>query len=114
MHCIGSLLIVLLVPVFVLADEKEKPKPSMIGVQIAVGKEESTIVIRIVINNSPAEKAGLKSGDVLKRINGIKADKLTTTVAAIRALPPGKKVKFLIERDGKEKTIEVVPMAVDG
>ncbi len=114
MHRIGSLLIVLLIPAFVLAEDKEKPKPSMIGVQIAVGKDESTIVIRVVINNSPAEKAGLKSGDVLKRVNGIKPTDLKTTVAAIRALPPGKKVKFLIERDGKEKTIEVVPMAVDG
>jgi S1-C subfamily serine protease len=111
---IGSFLILLLVPAFVLADEKEKPKPSMIGVQIATGSDESTIVIRLVINNGPAEKAGLKSGDILKRINGIKADKLSTTVQAIRSLTPGKKVKFLIERDGKEKTIEVTPMAADG
>jgi S1-C subfamily serine protease len=111
---IGSLLIVLLVPTLVLADDKEKPKPSFVGVQIAKGKDESTIVVQIVLNNSPAEKAGLKSGDVLKRINGVKPTDLKTTVAAIRSLMPGKKVKFLIERDGKEKTLEVVPMAMDG
>jgi C-terminal processing protease CtpA/Prc len=111
---IGSLLIVLLAPAFVLAAEEEKQKPSMIGVQIAVGKDEGTIVVRIVMDNSPAEKAGLKSGDVLKRINGIKPSDLSTTVKVIRSLKPGKKVKFLIERDGKEKTLEVVPMAADG
>jgi C-terminal processing protease CtpA/Prc len=111
---IGCVLIVLLSPAFALSEEKEKQKPSMIGVQIAVGKDEGTIVVRMVINNSPAEKAGLKSGDIFKRINGIKPADLATTVKVIRSLKPGKKVKLLIEREGKEKTLEVVPMAADG
>ncbi len=114
MHRIGALLFVLLVPAFVLAEEKEKPKPAMIGVQIARGTDEDTIVVRFVFNNSPAEKAGLKSGDIVKRINGVKPTNLAAAVAAIRSLMPGKKVKFLIEREGKEKTIEVVPMSADG
>jgi S1-C subfamily serine protease len=111
MHPIGSTLILLLISGLAQAQETEKPKPGFIGVQISIGKDEGTIVVRIVMDNSPAEKAGLKSGDVLKRINGIKSTNLKTTVAAIRSQTSGKKVKFLIERDGKEKTIEVVPAA---
>jgi S1-C subfamily serine protease len=113
MFRIGALLIVLLVPALVSAEEKEKPKASFIGVMIARGKEEGIIVVRTVINNSPAEKAGLKSGDVLKRINDVKPTTIVATVKLIRSLKPGKKVKVLIERDGKEKTLEIVPRAAD-
>jgi S1-C subfamily serine protease len=114
MHRIIPTMILLLAPSFVLAADEKKPKPSMIGVQIALGKDESTIVVRIVIDNSPAEKAGLKSGDILKSINGIKSIGLAATVKVIRSLGPGKKVKIVVERDGKEKTLEVVPMSADG
>jgi C-terminal processing protease CtpA/Prc len=112
---IGAALFLLLSSSFVSAQEAEKPKPkpAMVGVQLAIGKDEGSIEIRMVINNSPAEKAGLKSGDILLRINGIKPANLVTTVRVIRALKPGKKATFLIERDGNEKTLEVVPIAPD-
>ncbi len=112
---IGCVLLLLLSPAFVSAQEKEKekpePKPAMIGVQIAIGKDESTVVVRVVLDNSPAEKGGLKSGDVILRINDVKPTSLETAVKVIRSLKPGKKVKFLVERDGKEKTLEIVPRA---
>ena len=88
--------------------------PSYIGVQIARGKDEGTIYIQLVVKDAPAEKAGLKSGDVLVRINDVKPADLRATVAVIRSLTPGKKVKFLIRRDGKETSIDVTPVAVDG
>jgi S1-C subfamily serine protease len=90
------------------ASAEEKPKPGYLGIQIARG-EEGVIVIAQVIDKSPAAKAGLKSGDRLVRINGVKPVTLVAAVAAVRSLKPGKKVKLLIERDGKEKTIEATP-----
>jgi S1-C subfamily serine protease len=113
---IGWVAVVLLLPVPAVAEDGEKEKKdkrAMVGVQIRTGKDASEIIVQVVLDNSPAEKAGLKSGDRILRINGVKPADLMTTVKVIRALKPDKKAKFLIERDGKEKTIEVVPVAAE-
>jgi C-terminal processing protease CtpA/Prc len=109
------LLVCLFTPAVLHAQEKEKPKqkPAFLGVQIAVGKQEGTIIVTLVIPDSPAEKAGLKAGDRLVRVNGVKPATLATAVKVIRSLKPNKKAKLLIERDGKEKTVEAVPVALD-
>jgi S1-C subfamily serine protease len=106
---IGCVLLVLLVPAIVSANEKEKPKSGYLGIQIKRGEQEGTVVVVLVVANSPADKAGLKSGDQILEINGVKPAGIAATVAVVRSLKPGKKVKLLIERDGKEKTIEAVP-----
>jgi S1-C subfamily serine protease len=108
---IGCLVLLLLAPALVSA--VEKPKPGYIGIQIAAGDKPEEIVIRIVLDNSPAEKAGLKSGDRIVSINGARPADLQTTVKVVRSLEPGKKAKLLVLREGKEMTIEVVPVAVD-
>jgi S1-C subfamily serine protease len=110
---IEVLLVVLASTSLVSAQEKDKPqpKPAMVGIMLAKVDNKGAFEVRMVLDNSPAEKAGLKSGDILVRINGIKPANLATAVRVIRALKPGKKVKFLIEREGKEKTIEIVPVA---
>ncbi len=90
-------------------DEKKKDKPAFVGIQIALGKKEGEFLIMMAIPKSPAEKAGLKTGDVLVDINGTKPATLQTAVKVIRALKPGKKVKFEIIRDGKRKEVELVP-----
>src|SRR5262245_46638259 len=103
--------LVALAPALVAAEEKAAPKPSYIGVQIAKNKEGECIILK-VMDRSPAEKAGLKGGDVILRIDGTKPADLDATVKVIRALKAGKKAKFEIKRDGKDKTIEVTPAEV--
>ena len=102
-------LLALLAPAIVSAEEKAKPKPAFLGIQIARGDTPDVLIIMQVIDKSPADKAGLKSGDQLLRINGVKPETLTAAVQVVRSLKPGKKVKLLILRDGKEKTIEATP-----
>src|SRR5262245_7293158 len=108
-----ALVLALAVPAGLLAQEKEKeaPKPSYIGVQIAKGKDGGVVVL-LGIDDGPAKKAGLKGGDVIMRIDGTKPADLQTAVKVIKSLKPGKKVKFEIKRDGKDKTIEVTPVEV--
>ncbi|MEO7413784.1 MAG: trypsin-like peptidase domain-containing protein [Opitutaceae bacterium] len=64
------------------------------------------LVIDEVFVNSPAEKAGLKSGDVVSTMN----DKVLTTYEdwrfAIAQMAPGTKVKLKILRKNQEQTIE--------
>jgi len=64
-------------------------------------------VIADVIGDSPADKAGLKDGDVIISLNDEKvtdADDLTDLIAETK---PGDRVRLGIIRDGKDQTIEV-------
>jgi len=108
-----AVVLALAVPAGLVGQEKEKeaPKASYIGVQIAKTKAGACI-IQIVLADSPAEKAGLKGGDVILRIDGTKPADLQATVKVIQALKAGKKAKFEIKRDGKDKTIVVTPVEV--
>jgi serine protease Do len=67
--------------------------------------EPKGVLVSQVNNDSPAEKAGLKAGDVIERYDG----KEVTGVRQLRNLVsntlPGAKVKIEIIRDGKEETI---------
>ena len=60
----------------------------------------------------PAEKAGLKPGDVVLAINGAPAD----AEAAVKAFRSnaGKPLTMRVRRDGAEREIVVTPVAKDG
>jgi len=103
----------LALPGLALAEDKPKKK-AYIGVQIAAGKVPGTVLVQGVIADAPAAKGGLTPGDVILKIDGVKPADLATTVKFIGSLKTGKKVKFLIERDGKEKELEITPAEVDG
>jgi serine protease Do len=65
------------------------------------------VLINDVFKGQPAEKAGIKVGDVILSIDGIgtgNANDLKNTVASI---VPGKKVPVAIIRDGKQMTMTV-------
>lgn len=101
--------VALVLVVATLGAEEKKTKPAYIGVQLRLATDEKSVLVMAVINDSPAEKAGLQGGDVLVEIGGLKPTDLKTAVEIIRALEPGKKVTFRVLRDRKEKEIEVTP-----
>ena len=58
--------------------------------------------------NSPAQKAGLKEGDVIRSVGGAKAKTNKDVIAQIKKAKVGDKLKFEILRNAKDKlTIEV-------
>ena len=57
--------------------------------------------------DSPAAKAGIKSGDVILKFNGQPIDSTAQLPAKVAATAVGSKVEVLILRDGKEKSIDV-------
>jgi len=59
------------------------------------------------IKGSPAEKAGLKNGDIITAINGIKVGKAGTVSTLIGEYMPGDTITLTYLRDGTEKTVDV-------
>ncbi len=60
-----------------------------------------------VTPDSPASKAGLKSGDVLRKINGSKIENASALQVAVSEMRPGNAIELGILRDGKPETIKV-------
>jgi serine protease Do len=81
-------------------------------------KEAKGVLISDVTEGSPAAKAGLKRGDVVKEFDGHEVENAHTLSRLVAATPPNSKAKVDIIRDGKEKTIEVtigtMPQKVEG
>ncbi|GAA2420306.1 hypothetical protein GCM10010191_34420 [Actinomadura vinacea] len=60
-----------------------------------------------VTKNGPADKAGLKPGDVITKIDGRPIEDATDLIALIRSKAPGDQVKVTYTRGGKEATADV-------
>ena len=65
------------------------------------------VVVSNVLKNSPAEKAGLKAGDIILKINGRDVESVGQLRNTVAMVAPGNQVELLIYRNGKEKTVTV-------
>lgn len=70
-------------------------------------KVDEGVLISDVEEGSPAEKAGLKAGDVIVRIDGDATDDVRDVQRRVRRHEPGETAKFEVVRNGKTKTIKV-------
>jgi len=61
-----------------------------------------------VIKNGPADRAGLKPGDILVAIEGKPITDSTDMTNLIAQLQPGSKAKLTVLRKTKETTVEAV------
>lgn len=57
----------------------------------------------------PAEKAGIKPGDIIVELGGKKIENIYDYTFAIEALKIGQKTKVVVERKGKRLKLEIVP-----
>ena len=64
-------------------------------------------IVSQVSPDSPASRAGLKSGDVLRDINGKKVLNGGVLQVAVSQVSPGNTISLGIMRDGKEQTLQV-------
>ncbi len=72
-------------------------------------KAPGVLTIVSPITGSPAEKAGLKGGDVIESVNGFKIDETVSLEAAVAKIkgPAGTEAKLTILRDGARLEISV-------
>ena len=88
---------------------KTSTQGSFTGVGIYIGDKDGKIVVVAPIEDSPAEKAGIKSGDIITKVNGqeVSAKESDKAVSMMKG-KAGTKVKITIYREGVgEKDIEV-------
>lgn len=75
---------------------------AMLG--ITTNDEDGKVVITNVSKESAAAKAGLKEGDVVKKIGDVSIGNAPDVSVAVRSYKPGDKVSITYERDGKTQT----------
>jgi S1-C subfamily serine protease len=93
------------------AEDPPAPKGA-VGVQLKV--DEGKIVVVGALPNSPADKAGLKEGDVVVKVGDqvvkekdASTEDLQELVKMVGKHSPGDKIKIAIKRGGKDMTVEV-------
>ncbi len=69
-------------------------------------KPEGALVTEVA-EDSPAARAGLKSGDVIVEYNGKPVKHVAELRTMVALTPPGTKVKLTVVRHGKRKVLEV-------
>ena len=76
------------------------------GIGSLIHKQGEYIIISEPYENSPAQKAGLKAGDKILKINDkIASGKSVEDVSAILKGQPGTNFKIVVERDGESKPL---------
>jgi putative serine protease PepD len=60
-----------------------------------------------VSTGSPAQRAGLRTGDVITSINNQTVDTAEALIVAIRTHRPGESVKLDFQRAGKDRQVSV-------
>ncbi|QOD38769.1 DegQ family serine endoprotease [Candidatus Wolbachia massiliensis] len=71
-------------------------------------KDIKGALVANIVKDSPAEKGGIKVGDILLEFNGKKIDRMTQLPQMVSRTEPEKKVQVKLLRKGKEVNIKVV------
>jgi serine protease Do len=78
------------------------------------GRTETTgVLVSSVTEGSPAERAGLKTGDIITDYDGRKVERASDLPRAVAGTPVGRDVKLNVVRDGKSMTLTARVAALD-
>ena len=88
-----------------VAARKISPPQAALGVQLDIA--DNVARITSVVQGLAAAKAGLRDGDIIRKIDGTDITGRPHLQETIRSHQPGDKVTVVFERDGRSQTIEV-------
>ncbi|HKI89075.1 MAG TPA: PDZ domain-containing protein [Draconibacterium sp.] len=78
------------------------------GIGAVIGKQNGKIVISEPYEGFPAQKSGLKAGDIILEVQGKSTEKMSTEdVSNLLKGPANKPVKIKLQRPGEKKPIEI-------
>lgn len=94
-------------------NEQVEGKYTGIGVEI-IQNNDNTVSISKVFDGSPAFKAGLQSGDIFSKIDGIDVTgKTSSEISSLIKHSDNKQVSILVIRDGEEKKFDLSLQVVE-
>ena len=78
------------------------------GIGASVREIEKKIVVTEPYEGAPAQKAGLKAGDIFIEVGGVKTDgKNSEEIGKLLKGQPGTPVKIIVQRPGENKPVEI-------
>ena len=69
-------------------------------------KDAQGVIVAGILRNGPADKAGLKPGDIIKKLNDQEIDSTKRVMNTIAAIKPDSKITLEIVRQGKDMTLK--------
>lgn len=80
----------------------------VIGANVNTGQvDRNGGLVADVSSGTPAEKAGLAKGDLITAVEGDRVTDGISLIVAIRTHQPGDTIELTVERDGKQRQVEV-------
>ena len=86
-----------------MKEYKHKMNAAFLGVSSRKAETGGATVLEVT-KESPAEKAGLKKGDVIIRVNDNNIESPDNLYETVHQFKPGEKIKITFKREGKEQT----------
>ena len=72
--------------------------------------DKGTLIARVV-RNSPAAAAGMRSGDIIKSVNGKTVENSNQVQQAVETTKIGTNVQIQVRRNGQDLSLNVIPVA---
>jgi len=97
----------------VVGEPSERPEPPAVedvpwvGARLVRAEDGGGVLVRSVLADSPADAAGLESGDIVTSIDGTEVTEWWQAQEALRGYAPGDVATLSVERDGKAITVEL-------
>jgi serine protease Do len=85
---------------------KLSPVTDELADQLKLDTQDGVVIVEVV-GDSPAEKAGLRQGDVIRQMDDKKIDDVQTFVGFMRETKPDQQVKMGVMREGKMQDLNV-------
>ena len=79
----------------------------VIGVGVAPDYDGDGVKVASVTPGGPADKAGIKEGDVITQMDGEKVTSASSFIVALRSKAPGDMITLVVRSAGKDRTVTV-------
>lgn len=103
---------------FLTPEEREQNQEGLSGSYVGIGVQlearEGDVVITAPIEGSPAEEAGVESGDVVVGVDGesVRDEEISGIVSKVKG-SEGTRVKLTVSRDGSERVFDLRREQID-
>ena len=97
---------------FLTPEEREQNREGLSGTYVGIGvqleNKEDEVLVAAPIEGSPAQEAGVESGDVVVAVDGesVRGKDISEVVRKVKG-PEGSKVKLTVLRDGHERVFDL-------